>query len=219
MKKKTVSLLLLSMLIFSSCGSKNATAPVNNQAATDNTELSSENAESEIQENETSVSDLDALGEIEVDEKIFDVELTIPADYVAGQTQEDLDSLADEYGFKSIILNDDGSATYTMTKQQHKELLSEYREQINNSLNEMVSSGDYPNFTEITANDNFTEFTVKTKSTELDMGESMSVMAFYMYGGLYSVFSGENVDNVSVTFVNAETGDIIDTANSSDMNQ
>lgn len=219
MKKKTVSLLLLSMLILSSCGSKNATGPVNNQPATDNTELSSENAESEIQESETSVSDLDALGEIEVDEKIFDVELTIPADYVAGQTQEDLDSLADEHGFKSIILNNDGSATYTMTKQQHKELLSEYREQINNSLNEMVSSGDYPNFTEITANDNFTEFTVKTKSTELDMGESMSVMAFYMYGGLYSVFSGENVDNVSVTFVNAETGDIVDTANSSDMNQ
>ena len=49
------------------------------------------------------------------------------------------------------------------------------------------------------------------------MVESFSVIGFYMYGGLYNVFSGEEVDNISVTFINANTGDIINIANSSDL--
>ena len=86
-------------------------------------------------------------------------------------------------------------------------------------MNEMVGSENYPNFTKIEANENFTEFTVTTKSAELDMNESFSTMAFYMYGGLYGVFSGENVSNISVTFINADTGQVIETANSSDAGQ
>ena len=104
-----------------------------------------------------------------------------------------------------------------MSKKQHQELLSEYRELINSSLNEMIGSEDYPNFTNIETNDNYPEFTITTKNTELDMVESFSVIGFYMYGGLYNVFSGEEVDNISVTFINANTGDIINIANSSDL--
>ena len=106
-----------------------------------------------------------------------------------------------------------------MTKKQHKDLLEEYSAQINTSMNEMVGSENYPNFTNIEANDNFTEFTVTTKSSALDMNESFSTMAFYMYGGMYNVFSGENVSNISVTFINADTGQVIETANSADAGQ
>lgn len=215
MKKKFISLFLASMLMLSACDSNKATDTSSNQPEAQNTE----NSINEMQESETSVANLDSIGDIEVDEGLFDVELTIPSDYVNGQTQEDLNKLSDEHGFKSIILNEDGSATYTMTKKQHKELLSEYREQFNTALNEMIGSEDYPNFTKIESNNNFTEFTVTTKSTELDMAESVSVMAFYMYGGIYNVFSGELVDNVSVTFINEETGDIISTSNSKDLQQ
>ena len=73
-------------------------------------------------------------------------------------------------------------------------------------------SGVYINFS-------ITEFTVTTKSSALDMNESFSTMAFYMYGGMYNVFSGENVSNISVTFINADTGQVIETANSADAGQ
>ena len=146
-----------------------------------------------------------------------EMELTIPAEFVGEQTQEDLNEIAEENGFKSITLNEDGSATYVMTQKQHEEFLTEYRNQINDSLKEMIGSESYPNFTKIEANDNFTEFTITTKSTSLDMNESFSVMAFYMFGGLYGVFSGETVDNVTVTFVNEATGEVISTSNSKDM--
>jgi hypothetical protein len=147
-----------------------------------------------------------------------EIKLTIPSDFIEGQAQEDLDKQAKEYGYK-VKLNDDGSATYTMTQAQHKKIVSEMKDSLNDSLNEMIGSESYPNFTKIEANDNFTEFTVTTKSTELDFTESFSVLAFYMYGGMYNIFSGEEVDNVSVTFVNADSGQVIETANSSDMGQ
>lgn len=210
MKKKAAILLLSTILALSACGNSDQGEVLRytGEANADTQESSSSDSD---------VSDLDALGQIEVDEGLFDVELTIPSDYVGEQTQADLDALAKEYGFKSIVLNADGSATYTMTKKQHKELLREYRAQINGTLDEMIGSEDYPNFTKIEANDNFTEFTITTKSTELDLSESFSVIAFYIYSGMYNVFSGEEVDNVSVTFVNEETGEVISTSNSKDM--
>ena len=214
MKKKLVLLVAVSMLTLSACSSKDTSTTTTTQSESQSAESISE---SQTQEVESTDSDLTSLGEIEVDEGIFNVELTVPSDFVEAQTQEELDKLSKERGFKSITLNEDGSATYVMSKKQHQELLSEYRELINSSLNEMIGSEDYPNFTNIETNDNYTEFTITTKNTELDMVESFSVIGFYMYGGLYNVFSGEEVDNISVTFINANTGDIINSANSSDL--
>lgn len=223
MKKKLLALTLLMTLSLSACGNQPATAensaePVVESSVESSVVSSVAEESSQLEESsDSSLSELDALGNIEVEKQLFDVTLTIPADYVGESTQEDLDKIRDEYGYESVTLNDDGSATYVMTKSQHKKMLDEYRTQINTSLQEMVDSEDYPNFTDIEANDNYTEFTITTKSTELDFSESFSVLAFYMYGGMYAIFSGEAVDNVSVTFVNADSGEVINTSNSADM--
>ncbi len=209
MKRKIVTVLLATTMLLTACGSNAVSS-----------ESSAQTATIETTQEETSTSDLsqlEDLGDITIDEGLFDVEMTIPASYVGETTQEELDNTAKEYGYKSITLNDDGSATYVMTKKQHEEMMSEMRSTITDALNAMVGSEDYPNFTAIEANDNFTSFTVTTKSTELDMAESLSVLAFYMYGGMYGIFDGTTVDNVSVTFVNADTGNEISTSNSSDM--
>lgn len=147
------------------------------------------------------------------------VELNIPASYVEEKTQEDLNKLCEEKGYASITLNEDGSATYVMTEAQHEKLIKDFRTEIEKSLAEMVGSENYPNFTSIEANDDYTEFTIKTKSTQLDFAESFSALGFYLYGGMYAVFNGKEVDNISVTFVNADSGDIISTSNSSEMGQ
>lgn len=209
MKKKFVTVLLAATMLLAACGS---------DAVSSDSVAQSGTVETAPEETSTDdLSQLEDLGNVTVDEGIFDVEMTIPASYVGETTQEELDNTAKEYGYKSITLNDDGSATYVMTKKQHEEMMSEMRSTISDALNAMVGSEDYPNFTDIKANDNFTSFTVTTKSTELDMAESLSVLAFYMYGGMYGIFDGTTVDNVSVTFVNADTGKEITTSNSSDM--
>ena len=118
---------------------------------------------------------------------------------------------------KRWTLNEDGSATYIMTKAQHEAFLAGARESLDSTLAKMIASEEYPNFTDIKANEDYTEFTITTKSSELDFAESFSVLAFYMYGGMYAVFSGNEVDNISVTFVNADTGEVISSSNSSDI--
>ena len=211
MKKKLITSLLICTIALSGCGaSSNAPADVSSETV----DTSSESIESST---EGDMSELDAIGDVEVDDNLFTVELTIPADYVGETTQEELDAEAEENGYKSITLNDDGSATYVMSKKQHKEMMDKMSVSINDSLAELIGSEEYPNVTEITTNDDFTEFTITTTSTELSMNESFSVIMFYMYGGMYNIFNGTPVDNVHVDFVNADSGEIIGSSDSSDM--
>lgn len=155
---------------------------------------------------------------IEVDEGLLNVEITVPPDFLEeGTTQEDLDEAAKEDGIKSITLNDDGSATYIMSKSKHNEMMAGIRESIDESMAEMIDPETYPTFVEVTSNDDYTHFTVKLSSNEVGLSESISVLGFYMFGGLYNAFNGTPVDDVTVSFVNADTGDIIQEAHSSEM--
>ena len=155
---------------------------------------------------------------IEVDEGLLNVEITVPADFLEeGTTQETLDETAKEEGIKSITLNDDGSATYIMSKSKHDEMMAGIRESIDESMAEMIDPETYPTFVEVTSNDDYTHFTVKLSTNEVGISESVSVLGFYVLGGLYNTFNGTPVDDVTVSFVNADTGDIIQEAHSSEM--
>ena len=167
----------------------------------------------------SSTGDLNDLDGLEVDKNLFDVEITLPADLVGETTQEELEAQSIASGVYSVTLNEDGSATYVMSKAQHAQLLKDMADSIHQSFAEMVGSEDYPNVTDISANDDFTVFTVTTTSTELTLQESFSVIGFYLYGGLYGAFAGEEPANIHVDFVNADTGDIISSADSSDMGE
>lgn len=216
MKKTLLITLLVSILLFSGCGStaesETATAPTPqpSEEAEIPTEVAAATAE------QSDLSELEAIGEIEVEKELFDVILTIPSEYIGETTQEELDIAAKDAGYESITLNKDGSATYVMTKKQHAKLISDLADTINAALQQMIGSEEYPNITNIETNDNFTKFVITTTSTELSMAESFSILGFYMYGGMYSIFEGTEIDNISVTFVNADSEEIISTANSSD---
>lgn len=207
--------LLLPALIISLAVSTTACGSGSASETTATTTLSSQETNTPEATPESS-SDVDAIADVSVEKELFDVNLTIPADYIGDATQEELSQEAEANGYK-IVLNDDGSATYTMTKGQHKKMMMELSDSINTTLADMVGSEDYPNFTDIKANDDFTQFTVTTKSEELDFTESISVMGFYMFGGMYNTFNGTPIDNVHVDFLNADTGEVISSSDSKDM--
>ena len=219
MKKKLISLLLITSLALAGCGSSSentkSTTQENEGNEINETEEPSSKPNGNTEEtNDT--SDLNDLGEIEVEKELFDVTLTIPADYVGETTQEELDKTAEENGYKSVTLNEDGSATYIMTKSQHKKLLEDIAASLKETIADMVGSEEYPNFTNIEVNDDFTSYTITTTSTELDMDESFSVMTLYVCSGMYGVFSGTSIDNVHVDFINADSGEIISSSDSAD---
>ena len=169
-------------------------------------------------EAEKTVADIESIGDIEVENKLLTVTLTMPADFVGETTQEELEESAKETGnFISVKLNDDGTATYVMTKSAHKELMDTTRAGFEQQLQEMVRSEDYPKITEIKVNDDFTKFEVTTENEEPDFAESFSTMLFYMMSGTYHVFNGTQPDNCQVIFYNAQTGAIIQEANSSEL--
>ena len=116
-----------------------------------------------------------------------------------------------------MSINDITIMQSDLDKAKHGEMISDVRKQINDSLQEMVGSETYPNIIAISADDDFTNFTVTTKNKELDFAESFGVMALYMYGSMYAVFSGEEVDNIHVEFVNADSGEVISSGDSKDM--
>lgn len=196
--KKTNTKLILSTLILSltciSCGFGNTASP-----------------SAETQDNAAA----EPVSLIRIDEASSTVELTIPENYMESATQEELDTAAKEMGIQSITLQEDGSALYVMTMEQHEKMLSDIRENIMASLETMKQSNDYKNFINITTNENFTEFTVTTTEKRLDTKESFSVMSFYMYGEMYNMFLGTPADNIHVEFIHAETGELVSAADSS----
>jgi hypothetical protein len=167
---------------------------------------------------EKTIADIESVGDIEVENKLLTVTLTMPADFVGETTQEELEKSAKETGnFISVKLNNDGTATYVMTKSAHKELMDTTRADFEKQLQEMVRSEDYPKITEIKVNDDFTKFEVTTENEEPDLAESFATFTFYMMSGTYHIFNGTQPDNCQVLFYNAQTGAVIQEANSSEM--
>ena len=159
---------------------------------------------------------------IDVDKGILNVEITIPAEAAETygfnfESQEDADAYAKEQGFKSVTLQDDGSITIVMSKSQHKKMMEELSKSIDEELQKMIGSEDYPNFTAVEHNDDYTSFTVTTKSEELGFTESFSSLGFYIFGGMYNSFNGTPVDNIHVDFINEASGEVIESFDSKNM--
>lgn len=206
MRKKIFMVALTVAVVTSGCGAKSEAAAPETTTVAETTVAES---------SEESRSNLEAVGDVKVDKGIFDVKLEIPADFVGNSTQEDLDKKAAEYGYKAT-LNADGSATYEMTKSQHKKMMEDYAASLNESMAKMVGSESCPNITDVKANEDFTSFTITTKNKEPDLGESMSVMSLYVMSGAYNIFNGTPVDNVHIDFVNADSGEVISSTDSKD---
>lgn len=177
-------------------------------------ESSAESTASEDVDN-TAWDTLESMGNIETVNGFLTVSITMPKDFVGEDiTQEALDEKAGER-YVSARLNEDGSVTYKLTKKQHKDMMGEIVAGIDESLQGMVDGTDY-SFTEIKHNDDYTVFDVTAGGDELGLTDSFATLAFYMYGGMYGIFTGKTPEKVIVNFYNPN-GELISTADSSNM--
>jgi len=162
------------------------------------------------QDSDSSDVNVAAINDIEVDENLLSVTITMPADLVGETTQEELDQMVTETeGFFSATLNDDGSVTYVMTKAKHQEWIDSTAEGFDNKFQEIVDSDDYKHVVSITHNDSFSEFTVGYDEDEIKGFDSFLCLSFYTCGSMYGVVTGEKPENIYITFVNSETGEVI----------
>lgn len=203
-KVLSLTLALAMVLSLSSCGGQNGgtSAPSASSAPAASTADGSAGADA---------SSSGGSGMVEVDSGLFNVTITVPATFVGEDaTQESLDATAKEEGYKSITLNEDGSATYVMTKAKHKEMMDELRQQINDSLEEMTSSGNYPDVVSASVNKDITQFTIEVNTEELSTETAFLSLGCIIIGGMYHAFNGVEPDDIIIQYVNAETGEVIE---------
>ena len=148
------------------------------------------------------------------------VSITLPSSFVSMSgniNQASCNQFAAEKGYESVTLNEDGTLTYVMKKSKHQEELAELAATIDESLKDMISSGEYPNFVSITAKDDYTKFDILTKGTDLDFMESFAAMGLCMCGQFYQFFNGTPEQVIYVQYINEQTGEVIHESNSNEM--
>lgn len=148
---------------------------------------------------------------IETDEKLFSVEITLPASIFESEDMSafDADAYADEQGFTSAKVNKDGSVTVTMTKAKHKELLDEMSASLDKDFQEFVNGEDTPYIKEITHNDDFTTVTMKVDKAAYKNAFDFTPFAIALSVSFYQAFT-ETEYHVVVSIVDATTGESID---------
>lgn len=177
----------------------------------------SETTDAPESNSDTSLGDaLENLSDVVVDKEAGKVTITFPAGYLNIATQEAVDAAVKEKGYESGKLNSDGSVTFVMSDDQYEDLLAGVKKTVDDALDEMVGSEEYPDITAITHNEDYSEFTITTKNEEVSLSELMSVITFYTSGYTYSVYSGDAIGNVHVDFVNEASGEVIYSTDSDD---
>ena len=147
----------------------------------------------------------------------YDVIMHLPPEMAEEFTQEDLDQGIREGAFHDARFNDDGSLTFEVSKSQQKILLGSLSDGMLEGIQGMVGSEDFPNITKVEANEDFTHFTIITKSQELDEAEAMSYLVVCIVSAEYNYIAGRTDVTVIADYVNEESGKIITTFNSDDL--
>ncbi len=190
---------LLAALLLAGCGSPAAAPAPTADPTTDPTTAPTTAP--------TATPDPTATPMVEVDEGLFTVTITMPQEFVGEKTQEELDLEREELGYKSADLNDDGSVTYVMTKRQHREALKKTAEGMQETINGIVGSPDYPGISAIHVNDDLTEFRIVMNTKSVGLNETFVAMTLAFGSKLYNTFAGDPDKDGVITWIYEETGE------------
>ena len=151
---------------------------------------------------------------INTEEKLFTVEITLPASMFEGEDMSDFDTVeyAKENGFISATLNADGSITITMSKAKHNELLVEMSKSLEDTFSGYVDAADTPYIKEITHNGDFSSIVIKVNKEAYEHAFDFTAFAVGISAMYYQAFLDMEY-HVEVSIVDVDTGDTISTTN------
>ncbi len=205
LKKFILGLLIISVLVLSACSSSN-----------DGEKDKTENKETQ-NTNENSESDSESKEEgqaVGVDKGLFSVEVTLPPSFFEGEGIDQAIADAKEEGIKEATKNSDGSVTYKMSKDKHKEMMEEIEVGLKEYLEELKTSEEYPSIKNVTANKEYSEYTLVVNKEGYENGfEGFATLGLGMMGIYYQIFDGVDSDDaiVEVHIKDETTDEIFDT--------
>lgn len=226
MKKKIISLLLITTLSMTGCGSTKETdsEPTKENVSTETEQESSEIKEAASEMVDEALSEIttevsDAANNIESDSNLLTIEVTLPSS-VDDISDSEIEELKKEDGYISITRNEDNSITYVMTKAKQHELMNKLKSRFDDFAATTPGSADYPNVTKLEVNNDFSKFTITTTATskdEISLSETALAAVFYSFGGAYRGYACDSDTSVTVEYVCDSTGEVIATGNSADI--
>ena len=153
---------------------------------------------------------------VEVDKGLLNVEITLPASFIDEEEENHEQMIADAKadGVKDVIVNDDGSLTYKMSKAKHKEMLAEMKTGLLETIDEIKDSEDYVSIIDVKHNKSFTEFTLVVNQEMFENSfDAFATMGIGMSAMFYQLFTGASVDDFKVTIdiQDEESGEVINT--------
>lgn len=201
----------------SSSAAESAAAGEMGEAGTDSPEAASDAGDaSEAGRGKTSsgaaqdAGGADAAGSAAADEE-EKVTVVIPTVYEDVKTQEEADEICRRNGYESAVLEEDGSLTIVMSRSVYDEMIRQYKESVDKGIAE-ITGGD-SSIVKIEYNEDYSEFTVTVSEDELGIIERQAADELVMYGTLYHVYTGNDVDHITVNYVNG-SGETVETADS-----
>ena len=126
-----------------------------------------------------------------------------------------MQNLKEENGFIDANLNEDGSVTFVMLESVQKKYLEDLKAAIRESCGELINEMEA--ISAIEYNDDVTSFTITTSSERVTLVEAALALGLLTSSGMYHVFSGAEVDNIHIEYVNVENGEVIHSIDSKDL--
>ena len=207
--KKTLAILLALLLLLSltACGSKNETTTnTPGEGSTGSAPSGTLPTKAPAQEATPAPSPAPTPEPPEM------VSITIPAGYVDSDMSEaEIIAQAQEEGMEAVI-NEDGSVTYTMTKEQHAQIMSDMTEEFEELLKELtVGEEAVASFTEIRHDADYSDFDIMLDAEKYDEWDAFYALSLVMYAGAYRIYAGDGEPEVAVRLTDAASGEVYDT--------
>ncbi|KYG91894.1 hypothetical protein [Metasolibacillus sp. FSL K6-0083] len=142
------------------------------------------------------------------------VEIKLPASFLEGQNVEDVIANAKEEGISEVTKNEDGSLTYKMSKDKHKEMMQELEDGILESIEEIKSTDNFPSIKDVDYDKKYTEFTLTVEKEKFEGSfDAIASFGLAIAGMYHQIFSGANAEDYKVTihYKDEANGEIFDT--------
>lgn len=142
------------------------------------------------------------------------VEVTIPSSFFEGGDPEQIAAEAESEDMGEATVNDDGSITYIMSSDQHEAMMQELGSAMDNTVNNITDSGEYPSIQAVEASRNYNLFTVLVDREAYESSfDGFATMTLGLTGSLYQLFDGADADNyeVNINIEDIDTGEVFDT--------
>lgn len=151
---------------------------------------------------------------VDVDKGLFSVEVKLPASFFEGEDMEQVVAGAEEEGVGEATVNDDGSVTYKMSKNKHKEMMDDLATSVEETKTEITDSGNYPSIQSVENSNNFDKFTVTVDREAYESSfDGFVTLSLGLVGSYYQAFDGRDADDmhVEIEMKDAATGEVFDT--------